>query len=97
MIYNVADQAFSPSFALATSPSSPSPSPVSIERRYTGRLRRETDNLLTGEGVERLEEDPNHTMTARKPGSLQIIKYSLNKRRSCIFKDDFTFYSRFLS
>jgi hypothetical protein len=51
---------------------SSSPSPVSkLDRRLRGRLRKR-DNLLTGEG----EEEPNHK-TARKPGLLLIILYSL--------------------
>ncbi len=45
-----------------------------LHRQHTGRLRKR-DNLLTGGGGE-VSKEPNHT-TARKPGSLQIIQYSL--------------------
>jgi hypothetical protein len=52
------------------------PSHVSkLDRRYTGRLRKR-DNVLTGEGVKGVGEEPNHT-TARKPRPLKSIQYSL--------------------
>jgi hypothetical protein len=46
-----------------------------LDRRRIGRLRKR-DKLLPGEGVKGADEEPNHT-TARKPGPLQIIQYSL--------------------
>jgi hypothetical protein len=50
------------------------PSPVSkLDGQHTGRLRKR-DNLLTGGGG----EEQNHT-TAKKPGTLLNIEYSLLK------------------
>jgi hypothetical protein len=45
-----------------------------LDWRHTGRLRKR-NNLLTGEKGGKGKE-PNHR-TARKPGTLQYIKYSL--------------------
>jgi hypothetical protein len=53
-------------------------SPVSkLDRQHTGRLRKR-DNLLMGEeeGKGGVGEELNHT-TARNPGPLQNIHYSL--------------------
>ncbi len=63
----IEDQAFSPSYYL---PPPPHPPPVSkLDRRQTGRLRKR-DNLLIGEGG-------RGAKSARKPGALKIIQYSL--------------------
>jgi hypothetical protein len=60
-----------------SSPTLPSPSYVSkLDQRQTGRPRKR-ENLLTGEGEEGVGEKLNHT-TARMPGPLKIIQYSLN-------------------
>ncbi len=56
----------------------PHPLPVSkLNRRHTGSLRKR-DNLLPGEGKKGVGKEPNHT-TARKPGPLRIIQYSLGQ------------------
>jgi hypothetical protein len=52
----IEDQAFSPSYDY-------------LDRRYTGRLGKR-DNLLTGELVERGEEEETNYTTARKSGPL---------------------------
>jgi hypothetical protein len=51
--------------------SSPIPSPPSVSSTGQAHTRK------TGEGVEGLGEDPYHA-TARNPGPLQIVQYSLN-------------------
>jgi hypothetical protein len=51
------------------------PSPVSKLSLFLGLPVCRRSSLLTGEG-ERVGEEPNHT-TARKPGPLEIIHYSL--------------------
>ncbi len=60
-------------FGSSSTPSHPSPFDK-LDRRLTGRLRKR-DNLMMGDGEWEWAR-PNHT-TARKPGPLKIIQYSM--------------------
>ncbi len=57
--------------------SSPFPHPLPRKKGSSTDLLRKRGNLLTGEG-EQVGEETNHT-TARNPGPLWIIRYSLEK------------------
>ncbi len=59
-----------------SSPTPSPPSPVSKLSLFLSLPLCPWPNLLTGEAWERVGEEPNHT-TARKPGLLYFIKYSL--------------------
>jgi hypothetical protein len=72
MIYRGAGFLAVVGFGSKSTPSPPTHPFSKLDWRHTGRLRKK-DSLLTGEGA---GVEPNHT-TARKPGPLEIMQYSL--------------------
>ena len=59
----------------------PHPLPRSHQQSRPATHRKtEEERQYAGRRVELVGEEPNHT-TARKPGSLKIIQYSLHKTR----------------
>ncbi len=73
------DQAFSQSYDLAPHPPHfPHPLPSVCSTGHTQEDRKRERQVTHGRRGERVGEEPNH-MTARKPGPLQMIQYSLQR------------------